>query len=189
HHTTSRNRWLARRNRGRHRSLFIARTTTIIVRIVRRSISLSGDVNTAWFRSEPSPGTTKSCFAYRMYSDTINAFHPAPQAVMLPVKRDGVLAGNRRRLQYVRPRRPNDRAASFRSSGMLRTAAMRLNSRYHCMLKSAMRMAANWAAAPKDAVTTSAKRTITGRSAAAGREAHSSRAGDRHREERWLPQG
>src|SRR5437762_30302 len=39
---------------------------------------------------------------------------------------------------------------------MLRTPAMRLNRRYHCMLKSAIRIAASWAAAPTDGARRSA---------------------------------
>src|SRR5437879_13755817 len=105
-----------------------------------------------------------------MYSDTIRAFHPAPQAVMLPVRRDGTIAGRRTRRQYVLPRRPNDRAASWRSPGMARTPAIRLNKRYHCMLNNAIRMAERSAAGPRVAVMKYTKTTSIGRRAEDGGE-------------------
>src|SRR2546427_654748 len=121
-----------------------------------------------------------------MYSDTIRAFHPAPEAVMLPVRRDGTIAGNRTRRQYVLPRRPNDRAASWRSPGMARTPAIRLNNRYHCMLNNAMRMAESSAAGPSVAVTNNANPTIIGKRAVAGRDAATSSTGVRYRDPRGL---
>src|SRR3989454_3607507 len=121
-----------------------------------------------------------------MYSDTIRAFHPAPQAVMLPVRRDGTIAGNRTRRQYVLPRRPNDRAASWRSPGIARTPAIRLNNRYHCMLNNAMRMAESSAAGPSVAVTNNANPTIIGNRAVAGRDAATSSTGVRYLDPRGL---
>src|SRR5437899_11639583 len=112
-----------------------------------------------------------------MYSDTIRAFHPAPQAVMLPVRRDGTIAGNRTRRQYVLPRTPNDRAASWRSPGMARTPAIRLNNRYHCMLNNASRMAERSAGGPSDAVRKNANPTMIGKRDVARRDAATSRSG------------
>src|SRR5437899_5745550 len=121
-----------------------------------------------------------------MDSDTIRAFHPAPQAVMLPVRRDGTIAGRRTRRQYVLPRRPNDRAASWRSPGMARTPAIRLNKRYHCMLNNAIRMAESSAAGPRVAVTKNANPTIIGKRAGAGRDAAHSSTGVTSRAQRGL---
>src|SRR2546426_682672 len=119
-----------------------------------------------------------------MYSDTISAFHPAPQAVMLPVRSDGTIAGSSTRRQYALPRSPNDRAASFRSSGMPRTPAIRLNKRYHCMLNNAIRTAESSAAGPRLAVAKSANPTMIGNRAVAGSEAATSRTGVTYRDPR-----
>src|SRR5436309_13238629 len=100
-----------------------------------------------------------------MYSDTISAFHPAPQAVMLPVRSEGTIAGSSTRRQYAFPRSPNDRAASFRSSGMPRTPAIRLNNRYHCMLNNAMRTAESSAAGPRLGVEECDDPTMNGKRA------------------------
>src|SRR2546430_17446635 len=121
-----------------------------------------------------------------MYSDTIRAFHPAPQAVMLPVRRDGTIAGRRSRRQCVLPRRQNERAASWRSPGMARTPAIRLNKRYHCMLNNAIRMAESSAAGPRVAVTKNANPTIIGKRAVAGRDAATSSTGGRYQDPREL---
>src|SRR3989304_9829286 len=105
-----------------------------------------------------------------MYSETINAFQPAPHAVMLPVIREGTRAGKRRRFQYVLPRSPNALAASSTSAGIERTPAIRLNNKYHCMLNRAIRRAASCASSPTaDAITIEGPK-IAGSSGAAGRE-------------------
>src|SRR5437870_4684079 len=52
-----------------------------------------------------------------MYSDTISAFHPAPQAVMLPVRSEGTIAGSSTRRQGDRVRESESNERRGRRAG------------------------------------------------------------------------
>src|SRR2546427_7036845 len=121
-----------------------------------------------------------------MYSDTIREFHPAPHAVMLPVRIEGTIAGRISRFQYANPRSPKARAASWRSPGMARTPAITLNRRYHCIANRAIRNAASSDSAPTEGVSAIAKPRISGSRAVAGIDANTSITGVRTRDARAL---
>src|SRR5579862_7070436 len=66
------------------------------------------------------------------------AFQAPPAAVTAPVTQKGKIAGMMRVFHKRQPRRPNIRAASFKSVGIAIEPAMTLKRMYHCV-PSAMR--------------------------------------------------
>ena len=84
-------------------------------------------------RRAPIPRTANISFPNTIYSVTTNAFHPPPQAVMLPVTKDGITAGRISFFHLLTPVNLCMFDVSIRSEGIAIIPPIRLNRRYHCM--------------------------------------------------------
>src|SRR5450755_2260782 len=61
------------------------------------------------------------------------AFHAPPEAVIMPVTKNGKIPGRMSLRQRSQPRMPKTLAASFRSVGMAMAPAITLKRMYHCV--------------------------------------------------------
>src|SRR2546425_11905184 len=124
-----------------------------------------------------------------MYSETIRAFQPPPQACMLPMRIAGKDAGIRIPLMKRRPRIRYAAVASSKSFGTLFTAPTILNNKYHCIPVRIKRTEARLRVNPRygeflNGLTSSI--TTIGNRAVAGIDCPMSKIGTSNLDSLWL---